>query len=321
MTVPDERAPNPKPHSMKARITNPAEQVAAANVDPNTIIARASFGTGVELLSRTRPPASIELGAGHREHLLMCTTGTPVHGHPVTSKLTTNGTERTWQTCPRDLVTFVPAGLRLQWSWSYSSRSIHIVMPAEYLNSILTQVRCLDDESPDLSPVFRVPHPTLSLLTHQLQEETGHQQLGSDLITSSLLTLIGVQVVRMTSAGAHALDKTTSAPPPSPSNAVRHAMEVLNDRVAENVSLDELASEHHYSPWHFARLFKQAIGMPPHRYQLQLRITRSLPLLTERPKRSVAEIAAELGFADESHFRRHFKRIMGTTPGTYRQKQ
>jgi AraC family transcriptional regulator len=93
---------------------------------------------------------------------------------------------------------------------------------------------------------------------------------------------------------------------------------MMEDRLDENVSLAELAGELRLSPFHFARLFKEATGFPPHEYQLQLRVRRAQKLLLQTPRRTVAEIACELGFADESHLRRHFKRIVGMTPGQFR---
>ena len=99
------------------------------------------------------------------------------------------------------------------------------------------------------------------------------------------------------------------------------ATEYLRDRLEENVTLATLASEFGMSPYHFARRFKLATGCPPHEYQLQLRIQRACELLLRQPRQSVATIAVELGFADESHFRRHFRRIVGTTPSRYRSEQ
>ena len=75
------------------------------------------------------------------------------------------------------------------------------------------------------------------------------------------------------------------------------------------------------STYHFARSFRAALGVPPHEYQLQRRIERARQLLRTRPSLTVAAIAVELGFADESHFRRHFKRVVGLTPGRFRQQQ
>ena len=63
------------------------------------------------------------------------------------------------------------------------------------------------------------------------------------------------------------------------------------------------------------RTFTQQFGLPPHAYLLQARIKKARTLLrTGMPR---AEVAAAVGFADQSHFARHFKKIMGVTPSQY----
>jgi AraC-like DNA-binding protein len=61
-------------------------------------------------------------------------------------------------------------------------------------------------------------------------------------------------------------------------------------------------------------MFSRATGMPPHAYQIQLRIMRAKLLLKKWP---IASVAALTGFVDQSHFTRQFKRLVGVTPAQY----
>jgi AraC-like DNA-binding protein len=97
--------------------------------------------------------------------------------------------------------------------------------------------------------------------------------------------------------------------------AVTRACEYLSEHYAENVSLEKLASIAHLSPFHFSRVFAGTLGLPPHAFQTQLRILRAKALL--RQGYSISAVAAETGFADQSHFTRHFKRLMVITPGQF----
>jgi len=97
---------------------------------------------------------------------------------------------------------------------------------------------------------------------------------------------------------------------------VYRAREFLNDNFAHSVSLNEIASIAGLSRFHFLKIFAAEFGIPPHTYHIHLRIERSLPLL--RRGMSLCHIAETLGFNDQSHFIRHFKRIMGITPGQYK---
>lgn len=97
--------------------------------------------------------------------------------------------------------------------------------------------------------------------------------------------------------------------------AVRRSKKFLDEHYAEPVSLQDLARLVGLSPYHLNRSFCRKIGMPPHAYQLQIRIARAKSAL--RTGSSIAEVALATGFADQSHFTRVFKRLIGVTPARY----
>lgn len=74
------------------------------------------------------------------------------------------------------------------------------------------------------------------------------------------------------------------------------------------------------SPYYFCRSFKQSTGITPHRYVLQRRMELAKRLL-EQSSGYLAEIARQVGFADQSQFTRVFHRIVGMTPSEYRKNQ
>ena len=70
--------------------------------------------------------------------------------------------------------------------------------------------------------------------------------------------------------------------------------------------------------FHFARQFKTATGHPPHDYLIRLRVDRAQELIRQRGREwTLAAIAHECGFADQSHMARHFKRVLGVSPGEF----
>jgi len=85
---------------------------------------------------------------------------------------------------------------------------------------------------------------------------------------------------------------------------------------SDNISIKELAELACLSPYHFIRVFNQAIGMPPHAYLMQIRVNRARNLLST--KKSLIEVAIQTGFSDQSHLNRYFKRVFGYTPGHLR---
>lgn len=107
-------------------------------------------------------------------------------------------------------------------------------------------------------------------------------------------------------------------PPPPARTAVRRARDFLHEHHAAAVTLAELARVSGLSPYHLTRLFTADVGMPPHAYQLQLRVEHAKRLLLAG--RTVIDAGHEAGFYDLSHFTRHFKRFVGVPPGAYARK-
>jgi AraC-like DNA-binding protein len=97
--------------------------------------------------------------------------------------------------------------------------------------------------------------------------------------------------------------------------SVRRAREFLLDHVADDVTLDALADHARADKFHLCRAFSQEIGFPPYAFLTQARIARACILLRRGLRPS--EIAARVGFCDQSQMHRHFRRIVGCTPGAY----
>ncbi|MBV7564530.1 AraC family transcriptional regulator [Pseudomonas sp. sia0905] len=98
--------------------------------------------------------------------------------------------------------------------------------------------------------------------------------------------------------------------------AVSLAKELLAARLGEPPSLEELAAAVNLSPFHFARVFRRATGLPPHAWLQQRRLEQARALL--RDGCAPLSVALQLGFADQSHLTRQFKQVYGVGPGEYR---
>ena len=81
------------------------------------------------------------------------------------------------------------------------------------------------------------------------------------------------------------------------------------------MTLPDLARCAGLSAFHLCRVFGATVGMPPHAYQTQVRVRRAKSLL--RAGVPIAAAATAAGFYDQAHLTRHFKRIVGLTPGRY----
>ncbi len=96
---------------------------------------------------------------------------------------------------------------------------------------------------------------------------------------------------------------------------VSHVREILLDQLGKNLSLSAIAAETGLSRFQIIRAFKTAYGQTPHAYLLDYRIKRAKDFLQQG--RALADIAFDLGFADQAHFQRHFKKRVAVTPRQY----
>ncbi|BBD07323.1 putative AraC type helix-turn-helix-domain-containing protein [Desulfovibrio ferrophilus] len=137
-------------------------------------------------------------------------------------------------------------------------------------------------------------HPHASLLAQQ----------------SALLSMLGLWIKR------HAAERPPSLRAGTEPTGVARARAFMDEQCEQDISLDELAQQAHLSPYHFLRVFRRAVGAPPHAYLMNARIRRARQLL--RTTIRLADIAQEIGFSDQAHFTNAFKRFTGLTPGKYR---
>lgn len=102
--------------------------------------------------------------------------------------------------------------------------------------------------------------------------------------------------------------------------ALNRACSYIAENLGERFTLDHLARQAGVSRFHFARLFRVSMGESPMAYLLKSRIERAKQMLLQND-RPVCEIAASLGFCDQSHLTRTFRRMTGLTPREFSRSQ
>jgi len=102
---------------------------------------------------------------------------------------------------------------------------------------------------------------------------------------------------------------------PSSARSILLLRDYLDAQCPRIVTLTEMSRVAALSPFHLVRSFRERIGVPPCRYLLRRRVQRAQVLLARGMP--ISKAAQEAGFSDQSHLARHFKRIVGMTPGQY----
>lgn len=164
----------------------------------------------------------------------------------------------------------------------------------------------------DLSQIADIPedfceqNSMLVQLICRLYHEFKNWQVCSDLVAEGIILEMLAFAVRK--------DTYQEKQPPI---WLLRVVERLNDEFMENISNEELAREAKVHPVHMAAVFRQFYHKTVSEYVQNSRINRAFKLLSDK-KLSLAEIGSLTGFADQSHFTRVFKRIVGVAPGAFR---
>ena len=259
-----------------------------------------------------RPPG---LGGVEWHRGLRVTRVVPKHWHEEFQVVLIDGGDGellyrgAWRPTPNGSVFLMPPGevhgnrAKGNQGCNYRTLNIHMDLLQEAANQVAG--RSAGD------PAFRRPVVYQTDLVARLGRT--HQRLRDSstfLERESLLLDALVQLIKRCGEripGSHVLRRERLA--------VRRVRDFLVAHYVENVSLGQIARLAGLSPYHLNRVFAAELGLPPHAFQAQQRVVRARVLL--RQGRPLAEVAAETGFADQSHLTRIFKRVVGITPGAY----
>jgi AraC family transcriptional regulator len=157
-------------------------------------------------------------------------------------------------------------------------------------------------------------HIALSILAEMTEETAG----GRLYVEMASMTLAARLLQKYYDGGT-----ITAADSPSGSlghHRLRAVLEYITEHIESDISLTDLARVANYSPFHFARQFKLATGISPHRYISRLRLENAMTQLAAR-KLPLAEIAQNARFSSQASFTRAFHRATGTTPKEYQRRR
>ena len=163
----------------------------------------------------------------------------------------------------------------------------------------LREITFFDDEQQT-----RRFHQLIQLNWSEPGERLLTSSLASELLDHALLSQVGMRSGLQLKGGLAAYQR-------------RQLVDMIEQQLAEPLNIGQLAAHCALSPYHFARMFRQSFGVPPHQYLLARRLARARDLLRNSAM-GLGDIALACGFASASHFTNRFKQSMGATPGEYR---
>ena len=163
----------------------------------------------------------------------------------------------------------------------------------------LREITFFDDEQQT-----RRFHQLINLNWNEPGERLLTSSLACELLDHALLNQVGLRSGLQLKGGLAAYQR-------------RQLVDMIEQQLAEPLNIGQLAAHCALSPYHFARMFRQSFGLPPHQYLLARRLARARDLLRNSAL-GLGDIALACGFASASHFANRFKQTVGATPGEYR---
>lgn len=153
--------------------------------------------------------------------------------------------------------------------------------------------------------------PIISYFTHRFKAELESGSYCGALYGESLALAFALHLLECHRDRPQKLRK----PPGKLSSLqLRQVVEYVHEHLTEELSLIDLAEPMNLSAFHFARLFKNSLGFSPHQYVLQNRVARAKKLIAVSTKPNLTDVGLQVGFYDQAHFTKAFKRVVGVSP-------
>ncbi len=206
-------------------------------------------------------------------------------------------------------ISLLPARMRYSARWRPGPETVIV----EIAPSLVDAVASRDDAGAELAPAAAMEDPFVAHVSLALAEEARAGAPGGALAAEGLAIALVAHLLRRGSRFGP--DEHPAAPLAAP--RLHRVVDHIRSHLDVGLSLRDLADVARMDVYRFVREFKEATGLPPHRYVTQARIDRAKALLRERAL-SISEIALRTGFATPSHFSTTFRRMTNATPRAYR---
>lgn len=209
-------------------------------------------------------------------------------------------------------VIIIPANVQHKAAWDREGDITFLVLEPNQMTQTAQEIGMGDRI--ELIPHFAMVDPLIHQLGLALRSELESNQLSNHFYIDSLKTTLLAHLIKH-----YAVVKPTISMQPEGLSQyqLQRAIDYINDSLNQDIKLAEIAKVVGMSQYYFCRLFRQSTGIAPHQYLIQQRVERAKQLLKQRNV-SIADVAFQCGFANQSHLTKMFRQLTGSTPKTYR---
>lgn len=233
-------------------------------------------------------------------------------GKPLTYEQIIDGRLRSQNCIYGDMVLY-PAGSTQKLAWNKQAETIELEIEPELITQASYELSAPD--TIELVPQYGMRDPLIQQLALTLLSELQYDN-NISLYIDSLFNTLSLHLLRR--YGTSQVIVRNRNFDGLPAFLERRLDEYIQENLAQSLTLTEMARVVDLSVSHLTRLFKQSRGISLYRHVVQCRIVRAKQLLKQK-QLTIAEVATQVGFNDQSHFTHHFKRQVGITPNAFRQ--
>ena len=174
----------------------------------------------------------------------------------------------------------------------------------------------INPDQVEIIPQFAQPDPLIYGIGRSLRAELESQGVGSHIYVESLCNTLAVHLLRRYASRQHCIREYSDG---LPKYKLRQAIDYIDANLDQEIRLANIAEVVGMSQYYFCQLFKQSMGIAPYQYVIQQRVERAKQLLQQR-EITISDIALQCGFANQSHFTKHFRKLTGITPKACRER-
>lgn len=208
-----------------------------------------------------------------------------------------------------------PPGRRVTCDASGSSRGVVLMLPVAFFSRVIAEHWDIDPRRVEVIPQFLVRDPVIEGIGTRLSWEAQNGSPSGRLYAESACEFLTRHIVSSYSSLSAPLPRITGG---LSASRLKLVVDYIHANLERPITLWQLANLAAVSVRHFERVFRQATGIPPHAYVLQVRLAAARELLLSQPLLSVEEVAGKTGFSSSSHLASALRRQTGLSPSAFR---
>jgi AraC family transcriptional regulator len=293
------------PHTIPLWRTN--EELLPAGIPSRVVLSSVSTRWNDVLLEQHRLPGSELADLTYKRHVVVINLG-----YSSTWEFKKEGRFRQFFKA-RGAISFFPSHQpfsgRLKVEKGVFANVLFLALDPVFVRRVAEGLE-LDSDRVELIEKRRSTDPTLHHIAMALRAGVQSGAALDRMYGEALSTALAVRLLREYGAAVLGPKRQCGGLPRA---KLARAVEYIQDQLDTDLTVSRIAQAVHISPYHFTKLFKQSTGQSPHQYVVEARVRKAKELLTTG-KFTISEAAYHVGFVDQSHLTRHFKRVFGLPP-------